>query len=91
MFSEKVNIDLLRKCRKALNPRGQIVIQEFPVQENRTLPVWGSLFAVNMLVNTEGGRTYSAGEIKRWFARTGFRSARKKNVADAVLVSVRKD
>jgi len=90
MFSEKVNINLLRKCRKALNPKGQLVIQEFPVQENKTSPVSGALFAVNMLVNTEGGRTYSAGDIKRWFGRTGFGSAQKKNIADAVLVSARR-
>lgn len=90
MFSGKLNMTLLRKCRKALNANGRVVVHEFFINEARTMPPWSSLFAVNMLVSTEGGRTYSPVDIKNWFLKTGFRSVRKKIVVDGVLVSARK-
>ncbi len=89
-YSAKDNIALLKKCRKALGKNGRIVIQEFLISEDRTRPVWSALFAINMLVNTEGGRTYSPGEIKDWLEKAGFRNVRKKMVADGVLVSAGK-
>ena len=71
-FSEKENISLLRKCRRALNDKGRVVIHEFPINEQRTDPVRSALFAVNMLVNCEGGRTWSPGNMKEWFQKAGF-------------------
>jgi len=67
-----------------------MVIQEFFINENRVHPVQGSLFSINMLVNTEKGRTYTPGEIKNWLLTAGFKSVRKKIVADGVLASGRK-
>jgi 2-polyprenyl-3-methyl-5-hydroxy-6-metoxy-1,4-benzoquinol methylase len=90
MFSEKVNVILLKKCRRAMNENGRIVVHDFLINEARTMPSWSSLFAINMLVSTEGGRTYSPGDIKGWFLKTAFRSVRKKVVVDGVLVSARK-
>jgi SAM-dependent methyltransferase len=85
-YSEQKNKFLLKKCRRALNPGGRVVVQEFPVSEDRTKPVWGSLFAINMLVNTEGGRTYTPGELKQWMTKTGFKNVRKRMVDDSVLI-----
>ena len=87
MFSEKVNMNLIRKCKKALSHNGKIVIHEFIINEERTAPVNSSLFAINMLVNTSGGRTYSPGEIGKWLKKAGLRKVSKKEVADGVLVS----
>ncbi len=87
MFSDRVNITLIRKCKKALSKNGKIVIHEFAIHEDRTTPVYSSLFAITMLVNTSGGRTYAPGEIGRWFRKTGFKKVRNKAVADGVLVS----
>ncbi len=86
-YSESVNQQLLKKCRKALHKNGRIVIQEFLVSEDRTRPEWGALFAVNMLVNNDGGRTYTPGEMKTWLLKAGFKQVRKKTVADTVLMS----
>jgi cyclopropane fatty-acyl-phospholipid synthase-like methyltransferase len=90
MFSGNVNMMLLKKCRKALNANGRVVVHDFLINEARTMPPWSSLFAINMLVSTEGGRTYSPSDIKGWFLKAGFRSVRKKTVVDGVLVSARK-
>ena len=87
MFPDRVNMDLIRKCKKALSKNGRIVIHEFMINEDRTSPVYSSLFAINMLVNTSGGRTYSPGEMSTWFRKAGFKKVGKKAVADGVLVS----
>jgi 2-polyprenyl-3-methyl-5-hydroxy-6-metoxy-1,4-benzoquinol methylase len=89
-YSKKSNILLLRKCRKALNTNGGVVIQEFLVNENRTHPIHSALFAINMLVNTKIGRTYSPGEMKGWVLKAGFRNVRKKVVTDGVLMIAKK-
>ncbi|MFH1014763.1 MAG: methyltransferase, partial [Nitrospirota bacterium] len=72
-LSEKDNLYLLKKCKKALNKRGRIVIQEFHLLKDRAHPPQGALFSVNMLVNTEGGRSYSPDEMKNWLSKTGFK------------------
>jgi hypothetical protein len=63
---------LLRKTFDALAPGGVIAIAEFLVNDERTAPPLGLLFAVNMLVNTENGGTYSEKEIGAWLRDAGF-------------------
>ncbi len=63
---------LLAKIRRALKPNGQLVIGEFLVDENREKNELGLIFAVNMLVNTEEGDTFSFAEIKNWLREAGF-------------------
>ena len=66
---------LLKKVAKALAPGGTIAIAEFLVNEERTGPPNGLLFAVNMLVATQEGDTFSFGEIAEWLREAGFRDA----------------
>jgi ubiquinone/menaquinone biosynthesis C-methylase UbiE len=73
---EQLGRALLRKTFDALAPGGQIVIAEFLVNDARTEPPLGLLFAVNMLVNTENGGTYSANEINGWLQEAGFTNQR---------------
>ncbi len=40
--------------------------------EQRTGPPNALIFAVNMLVNTEAGDTFTAGEISAWLKEAGF-------------------
>lgn len=63
---------LLAKTFAALAPGGTIAIAEFLVNAERTGPVNGLFFAVNMLVNTEKGNTYSFEEISGWLKKAGF-------------------
>ncbi len=89
-FSETVNQKILGKAYNALNPNGIIVIQEFFLEKDRTEPLPGSLFSVNMLVNTHGGRAYSAQEIKGWLSSLGFKKIKQVNKEENVIVSGRK-
>ena len=43
---------------------------------DRRGPVNGLFFAVNMLVNTDNGGTYSFEEISGWLTEAGFTNAR---------------
>lgn len=88
-LSEKDNIQLLRKCRRALNKRGRIIIQEAYLSDDRTYPLKSTLSSVNMLINTVAGRCYSHDEIKGWFRKTGLRDIREKIIDDSVLISGR--
>jgi ubiquinone/menaquinone biosynthesis C-methylase UbiE len=67
---------LLAKTFRALGSGGTIAIAEFLVNADRTGPVNGLFFAVNMLVNTDNGDTYSFDEISGWLAEAGFTEAR---------------
>jgi ubiquinone/menaquinone biosynthesis C-methylase UbiE len=67
---------LLAKTFHALNSEGTIAIAEFLVNQDRTGPLNGLFFAVNMLVNTDNGNTYSFEEISGWLKEAGFINAR---------------
>lgn len=63
---------LLARTFAALRPGGIIAIQEFLPNDERSGPPLPLLFAVNMLVNTEAGGTYTFAEIGGWLAEAGF-------------------
>lgn len=67
---------LLAKVYEALAPGGTIAIQEFLVNRDRKGPASGLIFAVNMLVNTENGTTWSFEEISEWLREAGFTNPR---------------
>lgn len=77
--SPSENRALLRKAVEALAPRGRVVVQDFIVDEDRTGPPFAALFALNMLVGTEAGDTYTASEVGRWMEEAGLRHIQRKD------------
>jgi 3-hydroxy-5-methyl-1-naphthoate 3-O-methyltransferase len=69
--------ELLKKTFGALAPGGTIAIQEFLVDEQRMSNTMGLLFAVNMLVATDDGDTFSFEEIASWLREAGFVGVRQ--------------
>jgi len=67
---------LLSKVFNALAPGGTIAIAEFLVDDARAANTRGLIFAVNMLVNTDDGDTFSFNEIAGWLRLAGFENAR---------------
>ncbi|MDE2580957.1 MAG: methyltransferase domain-containing protein [Rhodospirillales bacterium] len=63
---------LLRRACAALAPGGTIAIAEFLVDPDRTGPPLGLMFALNMLLHTEAGSTYSFADIASWLTTAGF-------------------
>jgi ubiquinone/menaquinone biosynthesis C-methylase UbiE len=74
---EQRSRQLLKKTFGALKPGGTIAIAEWLVNDRRTEPTHSLMFAVQMLVNTERGDTFSFNEIKSWLEDAGFKQVRK--------------
>ena len=69
---------LIKKCCDALNPNGQVVVMDFIMNEDRTEPEVGAIFAINMLVGTYKGTTYTFNEVKDWMTSAGLKSVELK-------------
>ena len=72
MFSPEENRELFRRAYKALAPKGQLVVQDFILEPNKTAPRVAALFSLNMLVNTRAGASYSEPEYTTWLKEAGF-------------------
>lgn len=71
------NLDLYTKIFVALEPGGTLLIRDHIMDESRTKPPAGAMFAINMLVNTQGGDTYTFREVKEGLERAGFINVRQ--------------
>ncbi|HMK38339.1 MAG TPA: methyltransferase, partial [Bacteroidota bacterium] len=69
--SPEENAELILKCARALRPGGAVVVQDFIMDEERVTPLHGALFALNMLVGTASGDTYTEGEVSAWMKGAG--------------------
>ncbi len=67
---------LLAKCARAIRPGGTLAIAEFLVDDDRRGTPQGLLFALNMLLLTTDGDTFSLAEFRQWLAQAGFRDVR---------------
>jgi SAM-dependent methyltransferase len=70
--SPSENLDLFTKIQRALEPGGVLLIRDFVMDSTRTMPKRGALFALNMLVNTVAGDTYTFDEISESLRKAGF-------------------
>ena len=64
--------DLLRKSREALVPGGRVIVKDFFLEDSLSEPAAAAQFSVNMLVNTDGGKSYSRSETESLLAAAGF-------------------
>ena len=69
--SPEENLLLVRKGAEALNPGGQLAILDHIMNDDRTEPSVGAVFALNMLVGTIHGDTYTENEISSWMRDAG--------------------
>ena len=90
--SRAQNRALFRKVRSALVPGGRILIRDIVMAPDRIRPVDGALFAVNMLVATEGGGTFTLAELREDLSRAGFgrvRLLRRGERMDSIVEAAR--
>ncbi|HNU02031.1 MAG TPA: methyltransferase [Acidobacteriota bacterium] len=87
------NRALFAKVFRALEPGGTLLVRDHVMDASRTEPAAGAQFAINMLVSTAGGDTYTFAEYRRDLEAAGFvevtwlRSGRERMDS---LVSARK-
>ena len=70
--SREQNRALFTKIHKALKDDGVVVIRDVVMDPSHTSPKGGAMFAVNMLVATEGGGTYTFDEYSHDLSEAGF-------------------
>lgn len=83
---------LFRKVFAALEPGGRILVRDIVMHPSRTRPAMGALFAVNMLVATTAGGTYTFAELADALRGAGFVRPRVVHKADdmSAVVGARK-
>ena len=92
MNGAEQNRRLVARAAAALAPGGQLVVQDFIMDRGRTRPAAGAFFALNMLVATARGDSYTAGEIASWMRAAGLgRIRRVATPTDASLMIGWKD
>jgi DNA-binding MarR family transcriptional regulator len=90
--SPEENIELYRKIYQSLVPGGVILIRDHIMDDTRTNPPGGALFAINMLLNTRGGDTFTFDEVKETLEEAGFREVKMVREGERMdcLVEARK-
>jgi SAM-dependent methyltransferase len=68
---ETDNAQLVRKCFRALEPGGMLIIKDHIMNADLTEPRAGAIFALYLLMATRG-RDYSFDEVSRWLRDAGF-------------------
>lgn len=76
MLSLEQNRDLFERAWRALAPGGRLVIRDHVMSADRLQPRAGTIFAVNMLVATPGGDTYTMQELTGALEAAGFEQVR---------------
>jgi len=80
MYSPEENQQLFQRAYAALAPKGRLVISDFILEADKTAPRFGALFALNMLVATRAGASYSEPEYEAWMKQAGFAEAKRVRI-----------
>lgn len=90
--SRAQNRALFQKVFAALIPGGTVLIRDVVMDGSRITPVMGAFFAVNMLVATPHGGTFTFDELQDDLASAGFADIRlrsKGQVMDSIIEAIR--
>lgn len=70
-------VAMLKQALSALEPGGKLLIHEFILDDDRSGPAFPALFALNMLINTEAGRSYTNADLTEMLHRAGARQVER--------------
>jgi len=71
-MSESQCQNLLTRCFNYTSPGGAIIVNEFFLNDDEEGPLYSTLFALNMLITTKEGDTYTKGAVSNWLERAGY-------------------
>ncbi|MFP4502108.1 MAG: methyltransferase [Candidatus Hydrogenedentota bacterium] len=71
-FDSMQNRAIVKKSFDALEPGGRLIVKDFLLEPGRTGPAFGLVFAINMLLHTPAGDTYTQDEVASWCSEAGF-------------------
>lgn len=73
--------DIVQKAADALNPGGLLLVHEFLLNDSLDGPEFPALFSLNMLLGTDGGQSYSDGQVRGMLAAAGLTDLRRLDFA----------
>lgn len=79
--SPEENQLLFRKAAQSLEPGGQLVVSDFLIDEDRSGPPMAAMFALNMLVGTVAGDTFTESEVRSWMEAAGFQEIVRRDTS----------
>jgi SAM-dependent methyltransferase len=88
--SRRHNRELFAKVYKALAPGGRIALRDMVMEPDHVSPREGALFAINMLVETDSGGTFTLAEYAEDLQAAGFENpqlAVKHEAMNSVVVA----
>ena len=89
--SPEANRAFFRRLFPLVSSGGRLVVHERVVEPDRTAPQETAIFAVNMLVMTAGGRTYTEQDISEWGTSAGFVAERGERLSErSYLITLRR-
>jgi len=88
MYSPEENQKLFERAYAALAPEGRLVVSDFILEADKTAPRFGVLFALNMLVNTRTGASYSEPEYEAWLKAAGFGDTKRVRIPGPVNLMI---
>ena len=68
---------IIRKAASALEPGGIMLIHDFILNDTSDGPLFPAIFSLNMLINTEKGRSYTERQITEMMTDAGLTSIRR--------------
>jgi predicted O-methyltransferase YrrM len=83
LFSPTDIVTTLRNAKRSLAAGGRLVVKDFFLATNRRSPRFAGLFALNMLISSEGGNVYTEAEFKLMLSRAGLALRRRVPLGQA--------
>ncbi|HVB32947.1 MAG TPA: methyltransferase [Patescibacteria group bacterium] len=74
---------LFAQIHRTLGAGGRLAIIDMIPNEERTGPLFPLLFALNMLLHTDEGDTYTLDQYRRWLTEAGFAKVETVDIASA--------
>lgn len=68
---------IVNKAASSLAPGGMMLIHDFILNDTADGPLFPALFSLNMLVNTDDGRSYTEGQIRDMMEKAGLKDIRR--------------
>jgi predicted O-methyltransferase YrrM len=69
---------IVHKAAEALSPGGMLLIHEFILNDSMDGPLYPALFALNMLLGTGKGQSYTEAQLKAMLSQAGIRQIRRE-------------
>ncbi len=92
--SREQNRSIYARLAKAMEPKGLIIVRDHFMNETRTNPKAGAIFAVNMLAATRAGDTYTVAEVMEDLESSGFEKSKISKAGenmDQVITATKAD